>query len=97
MKLTLPVARVVCAVGRLLDERPGEVYGLVICDLSGLASGTVYQILRRMEDNGFVSMELKDVYYSGIGRRPQRHYAFTPTGRDFLKKARQRLLELQAL
>ena len=62
-----------------LTERPRDWhYGLELARATGLASGTLYPILIRLADRGFLLSEWRAPERPG---RPQRHvYRLTPAG-----------------
>jgi DNA-binding PadR family transcriptional regulator len=64
--------------------------------ITGLASGTVYPALRRLEDAGFVlSKWEKPAIAQAEQRPPRKYYEITKTGRNALKEARERFHLLQ--
>jgi PadR family transcriptional regulator, regulatory protein PadR len=64
--------------------------------ITGLASGTVYPALRRLEDAGFVlSKWEKPAIAQAEQRPPRKYYEITKTGRNALKEARERFRLLQ--
>jgi DNA-binding PadR family transcriptional regulator len=66
----------------------GVRYGFDILDATGLASGTVYPILTRLENDGLLRSRWEDeVRAHGEGRPARRYYAITRTGEAALKKA----------
>lgn len=73
----------------------GTSYGFDIMDETGLASGTVYPILTRLERRGLLESRWEDpaVEREG-GRPPRRYYAMTPEGEDALREAVVRFREL---
>jgi DNA-binding PadR family transcriptional regulator len=74
----------------------GYQYGFDIMDVTGLASGTVYPALRRLEDGGFVisKWEKHQIAQKEL-RPPRKYYELTREGADSLAEAvkRYRLLE----
>ena len=62
--------------------RTGERYGLELVDASGgsLKRGSVYVILARMEEKGFVDSRQEERTQAGPGL-PRRLYRATPYGR----------------
>ena len=85
VRLTYPTALVLLAV------REGVRYGFDIIDGTGLRSGTVYPILRRLEDAGLLrshwereSAALKE------GRPPRRYYTLTGAGALVARDASER-------
>ena len=70
----------------------GRSYGFEIMDFTALPSGTVYPILRRLEDNGLVRSEWEDSREAHGDRRPRRrNYELTEGGRAALALADERL------
>jgi DNA-binding PadR family transcriptional regulator len=55
-------------------------YGLEIAREAGLASGTIYPILARLERAGWVESEWENVDQSEVGRRRRRYYRLTAEG-----------------
>ncbi|MEU4419591.1 PadR family transcriptional regulator [Actinoplanes sp. NPDC024001] len=76
-RMTLQVRLVLQA----LAEDPGrERYGLEIVDWTGLMPGTIYPILARLEQAGWLSSEWETVDESAAGRPRRRYYRLTPDG-----------------
>lgn len=74
----------------------GYRYGFDIMTISGLASGTVYPALRRIEDAGFVvSKWEKPAVAQQEQRPPRKYYEITKPGRTALAEARQRFRLLE--
>jgi len=74
----------------------GYNYGFDIMDVTGLASGTVYPALRRLEQQGLIKSKWeRERAASAEQRPPRRYYGLTPHGKDALASAlrRYRLLE----
>ncbi|MGD2070487.1 MAG: PadR family transcriptional regulator [Gemmatimonadota bacterium] len=70
----------------------GLSYGFDIMELTGLASGSVYPILRRFEEHGLVESEWEDTEQAhAVGRPRRRHYRLTGTGHAELAAAADRL------
>lgn len=62
----------------LAEIAPEWVHGYDLLKQTGLASGTLYPLLMRMEEQGLVSAEWRDPLRPG---RPPRHaYRLTPAG-----------------
>jgi len=90
--LTRPTALVLHALAR------GSRYGFDIMDATGLPSGTIYPILRRLERDGLARgrWEADDVAHRE--QRPQRrYYALTAAGETLLAGARARYPVLDAM
>lgn len=70
----------------------GHRYGFDIMDASGLASGTVYPALRRLEEAGLLEARWEDARKAREDGRPSRRfYALTPAGRESLELAVRKL------
>ena len=66
----------------------GFRYGFDILDATGLQSGTVYPILRRLEEAGLVRSRWEAVERARVeGRPPRRYYELTGAGAHALKEA----------
>ncbi len=82
MNLTYPTTLVLHALAN------GLRHGFDVIDATGLASGTVYPILRRLEREGLVSATWEDVAIAQQEQRPpRRYYELTPEGSAVLKTA----------
>ena len=82
MRLTYPTALVLQA---LLD---GRHHGFDIMDATGLPSGTVYPILRRLDAEGCVrSRWEKEGQARKEQRPPRRYYELTAGGRTLAREA----------
>jgi PadR family transcriptional regulator, regulatory protein PadR len=69
----------------------GYRYGFDIMTITGLASGTVYPALRRLEDAGFVGSKWERASVAQAEQRPPRkYYEVTKAGRTALAEARER-------
>jgi PadR family transcriptional regulator, regulatory protein PadR len=64
----------------LLADTSQQLYGLEIAKTAGLASGTIYPALARLEREGFLESEREDIDPSVAGRRPRRYYRLTGEG-----------------
>jgi PadR family transcriptional regulator len=66
----------------------GIRHGFDILDATGLASGTVYPILRRLERERLVSASWEDVAIAQEEQRPpRRYYELTAAGKAVLETA----------
>lgn len=91
MKLTYPTALVLEALAR------GYRHGFDVMDATGLPSGTVYPVLRRLEHEGFVrSRWEKAERAQREGRPPRREYDLLPSAGEWLDAARARFRVLEA-
>jgi DNA-binding PadR family transcriptional regulator len=76
----------------------GHRHGFQIMDATGLASGTVYPILRRLEQERAVSSEWEAEERAREAGRPRRRvYALTGEGRVVASRAARRLEEAAGL
>jgi DNA-binding PadR family transcriptional regulator len=74
------------AILRAIDQ--GHRYGLDIVESTGLASGTVYVALGRLQKRGFLSATWeRDEIAEREGRPRRRYYELTPTGDRELREA----------
>ena len=86
--LSVPTIKV---LGVMLQDTTGEYYGLDLCQRAGLLTGTVYPILQRLEDRGWLESRREDIDPRQVGRPPRRLYRLTGLG------ATEGLREIQAL
>jgi PadR family transcriptional regulator len=85
LNLTYPTALVLQALAR------GFHYGFDIMDATGLPSGTVYPILRRLDREGLLeSTWEKPADAQREQRPPRRYYEITGAGESMLTDALQR-------
>lgn len=83
--LTLPTATVLHSVAG------GHHYGFDVMDATGLASGTVYPILRRLERDGLLKARWEDAREARAEQRPpRRYYEITAPGEVVLDQALRR-------
>ena len=64
----------------LLDEPLAEHYGLEVSKAAGLPSGSLYPILARLEQHGWVTSNWEKLDEREAGRRRRRYYQLTPDG-----------------
>jgi DNA-binding PadR family transcriptional regulator len=82
VRLTRPTALVLIALGR------GLRHGFDVLDATGLPSGTVYPILRRLEDAGCVRSHWEPAERAQAeSRPPRRYYQLTGAGAEALREA----------
>jgi DNA-binding PadR family transcriptional regulator len=77
----------------LLDEPDIDKYGLEIGAATGLPSGTIYPILARLENLGWVRSDWEDIDPKAAGRPRRRYYRISEDG---LAASRQALAEAYA-
>src|SRR5215204_5857553 len=81
-RLTRTTALVLVALAR------GVRHGFDVLDATGLPSGTVYPILRRLEASGLVKSRWEAVQIArDEGRPPRRYYELTGAGAEALREA----------
>jgi PadR family transcriptional regulator, regulatory protein PadR len=88
IRMTVPVARVLAA---LVADPTADHYGLELMQASELASGTLYPILARLTEAGWLEKRWEEVDPSAAGRPARAYYRITSAA---LPVARQRLAEL---
>lgn len=87
--MTYPTALVLEAIAA------GSHHGFDIMDVTGLPSGSVYPILRRLEQEGLVrSRWEKHEIAQREGRPPRRYYEIERAGSAWLETARRRFRAL---
>jgi PadR family transcriptional regulator PadR len=92
LNLTYPTTLVLHVLAR------GYHYGFEIMDATGLPSGTVYPILRRLDREGLARAEWEDAAIAhGEQRPPRRYYAITTDGERMLAEASARYRALEAI
>ena len=92
VRMTHPTALILTALGA------GHRYGFDLMDATGLASGTIYPALRRLEEHGLLRSRWEDGATAADAGRPRRRlYALTGEGEAALEAARRRVAELGAL
>lgn len=69
-----------------LDAPGDETYGFELAEATGLPSGTVYPILRRLEDEGFIKSHWVEIE-GKTQRRRRRYYELTGEGRRVAQAA----------
>ncbi len=76
----------------------GHRHGFQIMDVSGLPSGTVYPVLRRLERELAVESDWEDEGEAREAGRPRRRvYQLTESGQLWAERARQRLANASRL
>lgn len=77
VRITTTVAKVLRIFLEDVDERR---YGFELMRQAGLASGTLYPILARLENAGWIVGQLESIDPSDAGRPPRRFYTMTGEG-----------------
>jgi PadR family transcriptional regulator PadR len=78
----------------MLRHPTGEHYGLELSKESGLPSGTIYPMLRRLERDGWVESRWEEADPSEEGRPRKRLYLLTGLG---AQEARRHLARAQSM
>ena len=92
MNLTYPTAMVLEALAR------GHHHGFQIMDATGLPSGTVYPLLRRLDREGLVSSRWeKPAVARREQRPPRRYYQLTVQGEALRAAAHDRFHAIEIL
>ena len=92
IRLTRPTTLVLLALSR------GQRHGFDMLDATGLPSGTVYPILRRLEVAGLVKARWEPVQRArDEGRPPRRYYELTGAGAEALREALARYPDARAV
>jgi PadR family transcriptional regulator PadR len=76
-QMTMPVLRVLSV---LLEDPEAKRYGLDISAAAGLHGGTVYPILMRLEQAGWLASDWEEVNPTVVGRPRRRFYRLTAEG-----------------
>jgi PadR family transcriptional regulator PadR len=81
-RMTLQTLRVL----KLLRDAPPEgCYGLEISKGAGLPTGSIYPILARLEQAGWLISAWEDIDEAAEGRRRRRYYRLTTAGAERAK------------
>jgi PadR family transcriptional regulator, regulatory protein PadR len=78
-----------------LADTDAEWYGFSLADQTKIKSGTLYPILIRLEQAGWLASRLEDIDPKIVGRPPRRLY--TLTGKGERAARRERAAHLEAL
>lgn len=90
--LTYPTAAVLLAI------RAGHRYGFDVVDATGLPTGTVYPLLRRLERRGVLAGAWEDEARAKAEQRPaRRYYRLTTLGAGVLEDVAERFPALARL
>jgi PadR family transcriptional regulator PadR len=76
----------------------GYRHGFDIVDATGLPGGTVYPVLGKLEDAGYVRSTWEDPRVAQAGKRPpRRYYELRAAGERQLEQMLQQFREIEAL
>ncbi len=76
-RITVPVASV---LAEFLDDPQADRYGLELMRGTGLPSGTLYPVLARLQQAGWVAAHWEQIDPTEAGRPARRYYRLTPQG-----------------
>lgn len=65
--------------------RAGQLHGYELMKRTSLKTGTLYVILNRLRDRGYLTAEWQGLDDEGA-RPPRRVYSLTPKGRDYVDR-----------
>jgi PadR family transcriptional regulator PadR len=77
VRVTMAVSKVLAA---FLEDPAADRYGLDLMRASGHPSGTLYPILLRLQQAGWVEAVWEEVDPATAGRPARRYYRLTPDG-----------------
>jgi PadR family transcriptional regulator, regulatory protein PadR len=86
--LSLPAIKL---LSLMLEDPTADYYGLDLSKRAGLLTGTVYPLLKRLEDMGWLESHQESIDASAEGRPARRLYRLTGDG------ARQAAVEIEGL
>ncbi len=96
MKLPIRMTYATALVLEAIDQ--GHAYGFDIIDATRLRSGTVYPLLRRLEEFGLVRSKWERIGEARKANRPARkYYELRPAAAAALELARERYPAIETL
>jgi DNA-binding MarR family transcriptional regulator len=72
-----------------LDAPGDETWGFELSRASGLSAGTIYPMLRRLEDQGLIVSRWEQINESQCKRRRRRYYRLSGEGKQVARKETQ--------
>lgn len=90
-RITQPVLKVLRV---FLDSSNAEIAGSDVRERTGLATGTLYPILLRLEGYGWLESQWEDIDPSEAGRPRKRLYRITNSGADAAQSEFDALMSL---
>ena len=70
----------------MIDRPKADYYGLELIEATGMPAGTIYPILTRLEEVGWIGGEWESFDRKDKGRRRRRYYVMTAAGKKDGKK-----------
>src|SRR4051812_40426179 len=80
MRKRRPSRQTLAVLQAMLQDPTGMHYGLELSKQCGLASGTIYPLLNRLEDDGLVVSDWEQIDPKQEGRPRKRFYQLTGAG-----------------
>lgn len=84
MRISHQTKRVLLA---FLDLQGEETYGFALSRATGLKAGTLYPVLQRLLDEGWITARWEEIDESTEGRRRRRYYRFNALGERHARAA----------
>lgn len=82
----------------MLERPKGDVFGLELIEAIQLPAGTIYPILTRLEDAGWIEGEWESLERKDAGRRRRKYYKLTKEGKqDGRKQLKESLKALERM
>ena len=72
--------------GFMMQNPTSDFYGLEIMKGAGVLAGSLYPLLARWEQRGWVSSDWENIDEKREGRRRRRYYHLTPDGLSYAKR-----------
>ena len=91
IRVTTTVAKTLAA---FLADPDVPRYGMSLMEQTGLASGTLYPILMRLQKEGWLEASKEDIDPAVEGRPARKNYLLTQTGRQASRQALAELYEV---
>lgn len=70
----------------LLQDPPAWRYGTELTAATGVRSGTIYPLLRRLAEQELLMSRLEQIDPRAEGRPPRRYYRLTPAGEQYARE-----------
>ncbi|HWE52829.1 MAG TPA: helix-turn-helix transcriptional regulator [Bryobacteraceae bacterium] len=89
MAVELKLSHTAAMILKAIDA--GHIYGFGVMEVTGLASGTVYPAMRRLERDGLIRSRWENQSVADTEQRPLRkYYTLTRAGRATLESSEKR-------
>lgn len=88
MSVTVRITPTVAKVLRpFLEEPTTPRYGFDLMEAAGVSSGTLYPILARLEQAGWLKRQSGGIQPAAAGKPPRKFYLITPEGVTLARRA----------